>query len=280
MIKVEIVQHLNFLVKTYDEVTKTIAKTLQRLSSLPGIEKDMNPDTLLKGVDKTPGLLTVKGQLRRAIEKQLKPWDVWERWLKNVPGVGPVVTAKLIIYFNYKFIPICKKCGGDLEEIDEVFKCIKCGKSAAGDGCLQFRIEERDFQTISKWWHQMGRHTVDGVMPKRRKGERSFWSSKGRKLGYDVVYQWNMDKDNLYTVFMLTRKSKHQKNHPEWSDGRRHNAAWNEAWKLFLAHFWTVSRRLDGKPVSMPYAGAIMGHTDIIEPFYWDGNQGEYLNNK
>ena len=67
----EIVQYLNFLVRSYEGVTHLIAATKQRLCSLPGVETDQSHDTLLKGEEKTDGLLTVQGRITRAIEKEI-----------------------------------------------------------------------------------------------------------------------------------------------------------------------------------------------------------------
>lgn len=270
------IEYLNYLVRTYAGAVKLITQTKQRLGSLPGNDlPDEDNEDLLTGDKHSDGLETVKGRCAREIEKELKMWDIWELWMKHVPGLGPAIAGGLITRYYYRFIPICKKCGGDLER-REVSKdktamvCTVCNKAAKSDGVLQYRSERRDFATISKWWAFMGRHTVDGVVPKLKKGEPSNWSTPGRALGYQIGEQFNRQKPtHPYKAFLLARKAKHEKNHPEWSKGHVHNAAKNEAVKLFLSHFWVVARELEGLPISEPYAGTIMGHTNIIQPFYW-----------
>jgi hypothetical protein len=283
-----LIGYLNYLVRTYDGVTQLIVSTKQRLCSLPGEKIEQDYDSMLKGEGKAEGLETVKGRITRAVEKEIRQWDIWGSWLKNIPGIGPIIGAKLIILFFYRFLPICKKCGGDLEkkkvkdngsEGIEVGKlvCLKCGEIAK-DGVLDHKLDFKDFATISKWWAYMGRHTVDGVMPKRKKGIVCNWSTRGRTLGFHIGDQFNrQDEDHLYKKFLLERKRKHEANHPDWTKGHRHNAAKNEAVKLFLSHFWVVARTLEGKPVSEPYAGAIMGHSDIIKPFYWEEEESQNL---
>ena len=281
------IKYLNFLTKTYDGVTQLIASTKQRLQSLPGEDegRDEEFDTLLKGQGKEAGLETIKGRISRELEKELTAWDVWELWLKKIPGVGPWLAAELIILFYYRFVPICKDCGGGLEKQDRkkddsekvirVLVCTVCGK-VAREGLLKHKLEYKDFPTISKWWAYMGRHTVEGIMPKRKKGVLSNWSTVGRTVGFHIGDQFNRQgDDNPYKKILLERKSKHQRDNPDWTKGHIHNAAKNETIKIFLAHFWTVARTLDGKSISEPYAGAIMGHSDIIEPFYWDGKKIE-----
>lgn len=273
------IQYLNFLVREYEGVTQLIAQTKQRLQSLPGDKRDEEFDPLLKGEGKMEGLETVKGRISRELTKELSKWDIWEQWAKIIPGIGVYIMAELIILFYYRFIPICKDCGGGLEK-KEVKKetgkvinslvCIECGK-VAKEGLLKHKLDFKDFPTISKWWAYMGMHTVDGVKPKRKKGFQSNWSTIGRTICYHIGEEVNRQKeDHPYKKFMLARKEKHARNHPEWSKGHIHNAAKNETAKLFLAHFWYIARTLEGKPVSEPYAGAIMGHTNIVKPFYWE----------
>ena len=272
------IKYLNFLVREYVGVTQLIRSTKQRLQSLPGEDRDEEFDTLLKGQDHETGLETVKGRINRELEKELKAWDIWQLWAKEIPGIGPYIAAQMIILFFYRFVPVCKECGGGLHKQPKesksktinVLVCDDC-KREAKDGLLNHKLEYKDFPTISKWWAYMGRHTVEGIMPKRKAGTQSNWSTVGRTLGYHIGEQFNRQKDeHPYKVLLLLHKTKHQKNHPEWSKGHVHNAAKNEVIKIFLAHWWTVARTLEGKPVSEPYAGALMGHTNIIAPFYWE----------
>jgi hypothetical protein len=266
----QVIQYMNYLTKTYAGLTKLIAATHQRLQSLPGAEEGTDCDTMLKGDGKAAGLLTVKGRIERAIEKELPQWDVWEMWLKKVPGIGPVIGSKLIMLFNYRFTPICQDCGGVLDKEDGAFVCRDCKKKAKGDGVLKHKMENRNFETVSKWWAFMGRHTVDGAIPKRKAGVVSNWSSEGRTLGFHIGDQFNRQKpEHLYKQFMVERKQRHAKNHPDWKPGHCHNAARNEAAKLFLSHFWSVSRELDGKETKTCYAEGILGHENIIAPYYW-----------
>lgn len=273
------IKYLNFLTREYKGITQLIASTKQRLQSLPGEKRDEKFDTLLKGQGMAEGLETVKGRITREIEKELKRWDVWELWAKRIPGIGPFITAQMIVLFYYRFIPVCKDCGGILEkkekqtETGKTIKtliCVVCGK-VAKEGLLTHRLEYKDFPTISKWWAYMGRHTVEGVMPKRKSGVQSNWSTIGRTVGYHIGEEFNRQKEyHPYKALLNIRKEKHAKNHPEWKKGHIHNAAKNEVVKIFLAHWWTVARILEGKTVSEPYAGALMGHTNIIKPFYWE----------
>ena len=117
----------------------------------------------------------------------------------------------------------------------------------------------------------MGRDIKDGAMRKRKKGEQLNWSTNGRRLGFLIGESFNKQQpDHLYKSVLLAEKAKYEKSQPDISKGWRHNKSKNNTVKLFLAHFWTVSRTLAGKPVSEPYAMTIMGHTNYIEPFYFE----------
>jgi hypothetical protein len=264
------VSHLNYLVKTYEEVTGVISRTKQRLQALPGETPEEQYESMLKGEKNAEGLETVKGRLSRAIEKELSQWEIWSLWMKHIPGIGPAIAGKLIILFYYRFTPVCKDCGGTLLKDEGKMVCESCGKTAK-DGLFKYRLDEKDFPTISKWWAYMGRHTVEGAMPKRKKGNQANWSTPGRTIGFQIGEQFNRQKDDHpYKAFLLSRKAKHERDNLDWKKGHIHNAAKNEAIKLFLSHFWVVARALQGKEVSEPYAGTIMGHTNIIKPFYWE----------
>lgn len=265
--------YMNYLVKTYKGVTKLVTACKQRLQSLPGEGMSEEFDTLLNGLGKSdPGLKTIKGRILREIEKELDKYDIWALWLKKIPGIGPAIASELIVLSYYKFIPICPECGGFLNKDEGTLICEKCLKKAKKQGLLKFKTEERDFQTISKFWAFFGRHTVDGVMPKRAKGVQANWSTPGRTLGFQIAEMFNRQpEDHLYQAFVLERKARHARRNEDWTKGHIHNAARNEMIKLFMSHFWTVDRTIKGLPVSLPYAGAIMGHTNIIQPFYWDG---------
>lgn len=274
MLSENTIKYLNYLVKTYEAETRLIAETLQRLQALMGKDEEYTCDTLLTGDGNADGLMTIKGRSSRAIEKELVHWDIWEQWLKGVPGIGPAIAGRLILLFYYKFVPVCMSCGGDLLKVEGGFECHDCGKTAKGGGLLKHRIAEKDFQTISKWWAYMGRHTVEGVMPKRKAGKVSNWSTVGRTIGFHIGEQFNRQTEaNPYKAFLVERKAKHARMHPEWTKGHIHNAAKNEAVKLFLSHFWVVAREIEGKPISEPYAGAIMGHTNIVKPFFWESQE-------
>jgi len=257
--------------RTYDDLTKTIVSSKNRLHA-------MNPEARETIID---DLEKAKGRLVRQIEKDVMLWPIWREWLANVPGIGPFIAGNLILLYYYRFVPICTDCGHDLERENKEedkgsYVCAGCGKIAKGEGVLQTRIEEKDFANISKWWAYLGIHTVDGRKPKKSKGARMNWSARGRQICYQIGESFvKRQADHPYKAFYLERKQFRMGTHPDGSQAHRHNMAKNETVKVFQAHFWTVARTIDGKTVTEPYVGRLGGTHNVTRPFYWQERESE-----
>ena len=289
----QMINELKLRLKNYTDITKVISATKNRISAIypdlsgKEMEEQYKRDSFLNGQDagrgesKIQGLEQIKGRVSRDILKILPHWPIWTFWLEGIKGIGPYIAAELIVLYYYRSVPVCTKCGtavikkeiekeGSDKKVNVLF-CTKCNKKS--EGRITFRNEIKDFPNISKWWKYMGRHTEEGKMPKRRKGVQSDWSQRGRALGFAIKDQFNrQDKENfLYKKHFLERLKKKDKARPELSPGHRYNMSWNETVKLFLSHFWQVARTIDNLPVTEPYSKVIMGHTGIIDPFYWEG---------
>ena len=271
----ERIAYLNYCIKTYAQVRDVVSSTKNRLQSLPG-DHPVQFDRILHREDKEEGLLSIKGKLGRMIEKELENYDIWNYWLKGVPGIGPAIAGELIMIYYHRYIPVCKDCMTRLEKRDGTYWCSHCEKSVKGEGNLDYLLDKsKDFPNISKWWAYMGRDIKDGAMRKRVKGGKiengeNNWGNPKRRIGWLIGESFNkQDPDHLYKKVLLDEKAKYERTQPDISKGWRHNKAKNNAVKLFLAHFWTVARTLDGKSVTEPYAMTIMGHTGYVAPFYW-----------
>jgi len=266
------IQRLNKSIRDYDALNKVITGMKNRLHAL-NPDADPKHDPFLNGTKQSSGLEQIKSRLSRAIEKDLLAWPIYTDWMRHVPGIGPAIAGRLIMLYYYRFTPVCT-CGAVLEKKDGTFWCPACEKSVKGDGVTKHRIELRDFPNISKWWAFMGMAVLDGKKPRREKGKRQNWSSVGRATCYLIGDQFNRQTTKTpYGAFLLERKARIERLQPEVKKGHRLNRARHEAAKLFLAHFWAVARTLDGLTVTPPYAGTIMGHTGIVEPFYFEAKK-------
>lgn len=256
------INRLNFLVREYNDITKSLVSAKNRLGST-------NPEATTKTNDICMGLKTIKDKISRTIGKKLELWDIWNKWLVKMPGLGPWLAGELILLLFYRFLPICPKCGTDLVKKDKTFWCEKCNKSVKGEGNLKHRIDIKNFRNISSWWHYMGRHIENGAMPKRVKGVLIDYSPKGRTLGFHIGKQFTMQTNgHPYRQVYDSEKADYEKKRPEWTKGHRHNAARNNTVKLFLSHFISVAYEIEEWEMSKPYACTIMRH-DWIRPFEW-----------
>lgn len=276
----EIARELNYTIKNYQGLTKMIVQITNRAHAYgldPTHEDVISGSIDRKGNEKNQGLEQIKGRVSRKMGRILKDFPLWQEWLVNVPGIGPAIAGQLISLYYFKSIPVCTKCGADLED----FACPICNVESKGQGVLKYRIELREFPTISSWWHYMGRHVIDGKVPRRRKQRDdevtnpNDWSNLGRKLGFDIRESFNKQpSSHKYKKHALQRKHYREQTHPDATKGHRHNMAWNETIKLFLSHFWQVAHILDGKIMTQPWCVQHGGHNEssIIPPYYFNGD--------
>jgi hypothetical protein len=269
----EVILYLNFLSKTYDHLTVTVSAAKIRWKAL-NKQGDFKFDDIFTRLD------SEKDKINRRIEQLLIHWPIWNYWLSHVDGIGGSTAAALIILYYYKFIPICKECGGDLiKKKDEErngrqnYICSKCNRPSKGDGMLDHRIEDRDFPRVSNWWSFMGRGADKdtGRMKKKKKGETINWSNRGRVVSYQAAKNFIMrGEDNPYYQVYIGIKRKKEILFPGPAKKlHRDNMAHHEMSKIFLQHFWLIARTIDGKPITEPYV-ALMGNHNIIKPFFWD----------
>jgi len=263
-----IIRRLIYQSRNYDGFTKMITAIKLRARSILGEDYEYSVS------DEIALLKPIKNKFSRDIEKTMGYWPIWEKWLSRVKGVGPYIASNMIIAYYYRLIPYCIHCGKNYHKNDNSFEftCDHCGKKSKGNGNLNHRIERRQFDTVSKWWKFLGRSPEeDGKLPRKKKGEKLGYNPKLKAVGYQFIESINkFNEDHPYKAYMLNRKLKRQRTHPD--SGKRHiyNMAGNEAFKLFASHFWHVARTLEGQPTTGPYIQAICGHTNIISPFYWE----------
>jgi hypothetical protein len=265
------IMNLAFLCKTYDGANKLITATKNRLQALNPKARPEHWNTINK-------MENLKGRLERSIRIELEMWPVWTEWAQKIPGIGGYLGGNLIMLYYYRLVPLCGICGRALsiqenEEGKSGWRC-ECGKTSKGEGLFKYEIQIKDFKNISSWWHYMGSHPDEnGKVPKRKAGAKIDWNNKGRAIRWQVSDQFRRQAKNghKYRAFYDKEKARLTKQFEgELTKGHIEARSLLHTGKLFLAHWWTVARTLDGLPVTEPYAGTIMGHTGIIKPFYWE----------
>lgn len=295
-----LVKNLHVEMNTLEDLLEVSAKRKQRVQSVglyddtiaalkadPTAKKSAlkKLDPFLGGEEERIGVESLINSQKTRLKKILKHFPLYTEWLVEVPGVGERIASNLLFTWYYKCVPVCAECGGDLivnhgesNSDGENYTCSVCKKEAKGAGNLKYRYAMRDFPMVSSWWSFLGmgcKPNKDGhyVKPKRQRGVQSNWSTKMRTICYHLSEQFVRQTDKtLYGRYLLEMKKKreHLLGVDTWTKGHIHNAARNEAAKLFLSHFYTVARTIDGKGVVKPYQFDILGHKDFILPPFWD----------
>ena len=269
LIEETIVKSLNYLLRTYDGLNKLIVSAKNRMASL-------NPEAVAAYQDDIKTMESLRGKFSRKIARELVYWPIWTEWMKHIQGIGPYIAGNLIVLYYYRFVAICTHCGADLAKLEDkdgkkTLACTACGKPSKSEGLLKHRIELKDFERISNWWSYMGQaNGPDGKMIKKKKGVTCNFSPRGRLITYQIGEQFEKrSAEHDYRRFYDERKKKHVIKNADTTPVHRQRMARREAAKLFLAHFWMVARTIDKKTLTAPYAQTILGHTGIIDPFYW-----------
>ncbi len=186
-------------------------------------------------------LMLIENHIKKEAADHVKKHEIWDDWLKNIKGIGPIISACLISWIS----PI-----------------------------------ER-FPTISSLWKYCNLHVVDGKAPKRQKSKKSEGNLKLHTLAWKISdsfvksggpYRQEYDRAKTFYRAKFPEKIdtgiKNKKGEPiyNYSDKHIHMMAKRKSVKLFLAHLWVVWRELEGLPVSKPYVIDKLGHTHYLEP--------------
>jgi len=126
-----------------------------------------------------------------------------------------------------------------------------------------------DYFDIEKAEHVSSFWRFAGLAPGSRK-------QRGRRVDYNPALK-SIILGRLFKQLMLARgyyaklyyqfRAELAKQHPEWTDGKRHARARLKTAKVFLQHLWVVWRRLEGLNVTKPYPVDRLGHAYLdVEP--------------
>lgn len=183
---------------------------------------------------------------------------VWQEYLSKVKGIGPIMAAGLIAWFD----------------------------------------DPAKANTPSKMWKYAGLGVTDGKADRKHKGENIGFNPKLKTHMYKIGKQLFFAKGNYYKYYLGEKKlisEKHKpaidveslakkdrvtywQEHPnEWPNGKCHSYAFRKMLKLFLSNFWEVWRDSEGLPKAQPYAEAILGHVDIIHWYEMADRVGDII---
>lgn len=171
----------------------------------------------------------------------VKQEPIYIKFLQHVRGIGPVLSANLIKEFG------------------------NCST----------------YDTVSALWKHTGNHVKNGKAPKLKKGEDISYSPKLRTLTWKIsdclmkankaVYRRIYDSEKKRQLakeyekgYLADKYNGYDKEDTQLSKGHAHNRALRKMRKIFLAHYWSASRELDGLETRESYVKEKLGHKNII----------------
>lgn len=184
----------------------------------------------------------IENKYKSAMMEYIISEKIYTEFLEHIRGIGSVLSANLIKEF------------GD------------CNK----------------YDTVAKLWANSGNSVVDGVSPKRHKGEDLHFNPRLRTMTWKISDCLMKSNKGIYRAIYNTEKTKqsardfkegelekkygkpYKKEDLKLSKGHCHNMALRKMRKLFLSHYWACARELAGLDTRIPYVQEKLGHKDII----------------
>jgi hypothetical protein len=126
------------------------------------------------------------------------------------------------------------------------------GVGAATAAYLITVLNPARFETVSKVWKFAGLHVENGKAPRRVSGQATGWNPVARTM------MWRLGESfrkvgAFYKMMYHSFFEESLKKHPNWTKAHHLAHARRVTVKLFLAHWHTVGRALQGLPVRKPY---------------------------
>lgn len=126
------------------------------------------------------------------------------------------------------------------------------GVGAAMSAYLITVLNPAKFETVSKMWKYCGLHVENGRAPKRAAGQKTGWSPVARTM------MWRLGESfrkvgGFYKQMYRKLYDESTRKHPDWTKAHHLSHARRVTVKLFLAHWHTVGKAIQGLPVRKPY---------------------------
>jgi hypothetical protein len=220
---------LRILVETFYDFQKLRIATASRLSLYDRFDM-LTTDQYTELSERVGGLTQSESRIKKLIEKEIKDIPVWNEYLTNIKGIGPVMAGDLIGW------------------IDDIGK----------------------FNTISKLWAFSVGKPGERRERGKKIGYNPHVKTLMWKVGKQLLMSNNELYRGIYEVAKKKYQERDdiKKSH-EGKKGYKqhiHLMAMRKMEKMFLSHLWVAWREIEGLPTSKPYVIEKMGHTTYIEP--------------
>jgi predicted RNA-binding Zn-ribbon protein involved in translation (DUF1610 family) len=207
-----------------------------------------------------------KGPMGKFSSREL----IWTEFMEHVPGIGVVLASRLLTKFGH-----CEK----YESVSSLWR--HCGFHLVCPKCT----EEIGGQTFSKIANNLGTCSkcgLNGVTPRRKKGQKSDFDPSRKTLAWNVGDCLIKQKSPVYyDIYFKEKERQLQRDFPpgklrelygdpyknkdvSLSLGHAHGRAARKMIKIFLQHYWSVGRHLVKLPLTDPYVQNNLKHTHIV----------------
>lgn len=258
-------EYMNFLVKALYDCQEERIRYGNRLQNLEdnGRISQTNKENLEAITGKR--MRGMESDVKKIVKKEVQKYQIWQEWLKDVKGVGEPLVAVLIKnilnktqaeyedpYGGYYWGPDPSKFNEtNREELLKKQEGTPTGVVRTGVIC---------FPSRSSLHAYAGLHVVDGKAAKRKTGQPANWNTflktKAFLLG-DCIVKNGLSYRAVYDYY------RHREGEKGLKAGHAHNRAMRHTIKIFLSHFWTVARLLEGLAVEAPFP---MKNPEVLPP--------------
>lgn len=217
--------------------------------------------------------------LRKKAKEKIEAHPVYQQWLSRVKGIGPCLAGGLLATGDptkaNSMSAMWKYFGLDVQSLGLL--CTGCKRQwnpdepAPGSACPDCKAP----------LFRMGQST------RPTKGEKLGYSPNAKVLAFKIgsqfvrtvgsqyrkLYDQFRAKVNAGTCHKIHIDAKTKKEYP-CPDAHKFAKARRMVAKIFIGHYWIVSRALLGLPVPKPFAFGVLGHDSAhyIEPMVDEGD--------
>ena len=136
-------------------------------------------------------------------------------------------------------------------------------------------LDPAKFDKVSGMWKYCGLHVVNGKAPRRVAGQKTDFNPFARVMMWRLGEGFRMQGRSYRFIYELFLQESREK-HPDWTMAHHINHARRVTVKLFLSHYYEVSRALLGLPRRTPYP-LIQNREKYIPPLIDEGSENEML---
>jgi len=288
--KVTSLEAAKLLVGTYYSLQKERIQTGNRISAL--VRDDIVPESDAEYLHDfmADKLMSAEEEIRSEMARWVRERPIWNYFLEDVKGVGPVIAAGIIASIGSE----SEKYGKSIERFDTISSLwayaglhtyevdAKSGKRwftseyAAREFIKPFAQQyvdrsdkktdvEAEITRLLKGYCWGDDITVERVAAKRKAGQIANWNSFLKTLCWKIGESFVRCGGRYRDIFDDAKHADTIK-HPDYSKGHIHARAKRKATKIFLSHLWEKWREMEGLPVREPYVIEKLGHTSKIQP--------------